>query len=322
MDSWRHVPPAAPLERGFDTLCTNMMLLGGLDIGGTHIKAGAFEENGRLVASVLTEGEALCGGAWKDSVREALGKLEAACGGRLERVGIAAPGLAAKDGRSIRVMPGRLDGLAGLDWTAFLRRESKVPVLNDAHAALLGEVWCGAAQGARDCFMLTLGTGVGGAAMCDGRLLTGHAGRAGHLGHISLNPAGSPDIVGTPGSLEDAIGNHSVAQRTGGRFTMTRDLLAAAKSGDAAAQTVWEESIRALAAGIASLINVLDPEVVILGGGIMAAGDQLMEPLRAYLNSMEWRPGGTCVRLVPALLGDMAGACGAAARALAESEAP
>jgi glucokinase len=294
------------------------MLTAGIDIGGTQIKAGAYAEDGRLVASALTEGEALCGGGWRESVREALAVLEKESGERIERVGIAAPGLAAKDERSIRDMPGRLEGLVGLDWTGFLGREMAVPVINDAHAALLGEVWCGAARGARDCFMLTLGTGVGGAAMCDGRLLTGHMGRAGHLGHISLDPAGAPDIVRTPGSLEDAVGNHSVVRRSGGRFTMTRDLLAAAAAGDAEAEAVWAESVRALGAGIVSLINVLDPEVVILGGGIMAAGEQLMGPLRACMDSMEWKVEGRSVPLVFAMLGEMAGACGAAARVLRE----
>lgn len=291
-----------------------MSIVAGIDIGGTQIKAGAFDAAGRLIAHALTPGEALCGEGWRQSAVDALTQLEAATGGRIEHVGIAAPGLAAKDGRSIRNMPGRLTGLAGLDWTAFLQRSRPVPVLNDAHAALLGEVWCGAARGARDCFMLTLGTGVGGAAMCDGRLLTGHIGRAGHLGHISLDPDGMPDIVNTPGSLEDAIGNHSVARRTGGRFTMTRDLLKGVEAGDAIAAAAWAKSIRALAAGIASLINVLDPEVIILGGGMMAAGDLLMLPLRVELDRCEWRPDGKFVRLEPATLGEMAGACGAAAR--------
>jgi glucokinase len=293
-----------------------MNVTAGIDIGGTQIKAGAYDDSGRLLASALMPGEALCGGNWTQSVRDALAALEDECGVRIERAGIAAPGIAAKDGRSIRDMPGRLTGLVGLDWTTFLQRDAAVPVLNDAHAALLGEVWCGAAKGARDCFLLTLGTGVGGAAMCDGRLLTGHLGRAGHLGHISLDPDGPPGIVRTPGSLEDAIGNHSVARRTGGRFTMTRDLLAAARPGDPDAVTAWEKSVRALAAGIVSLINVLDPAVAILGGGIMAAGDQLMLPLRAHMDLMEWRPGGSGVSLVPAQLGEMAGTCGAAARAL------
>ncbi len=289
----------------------------GIDIGGTQIKAVACDADGRQLASVLTPGEALCGNGWPESVREALARLDRECGVVIPRVGIAAPGLASKDGRSIRDMPGRLKGLPGLDWTEFLGREIPVPVLNDAHAALLGEVWCGAARGARDCFMLTLGTGVGGAAMCDGRLLTGRLGRAGHLGHISLDPRGAPDIVRTPGSLEDAIGNHSVSRRTEGRFTMTRDLLEAAATGDVEAAEVWEESVRVLAAGIVSLINVLDPEVVVLGGGIVAAGEQLLAPLRRHMDLMEWRPDGSPgVPLVPATLGEMAGARGAAARAL------
>jgi glucokinase len=290
-----------------------MNVIAGLDIGGTQIKAGAFDESGRLLASALTPGEALCGDSWRQSVRDALAILEKEAGCRIERAGIAAPGLAAKDGRSIRNMPGRLNGLAGLDWTEFLQRRQPVPVLNDAHAALLGEVWCGAARGVRDCFMLTLGTGVGGAALCHGRLLTGHLGRAGHFGHISLDPDGSPGITGTPGSLEDAIGNHTVAQRTAGRFQSTRELLAAAETGDAVAAAAWDKSVRALAAAIASLINVLDPEVVILGGGIMAAHEKLLLPLSAWLDRMEWRPLDTPVRILPATLGEIAGACGAAA---------
>jgi glucokinase len=294
------------------------MICAGIDIGGTQIKASAFDADGAVLTSVLAPGEALCGEGWRESVRGALCELERECGTRIERVGIAAPGLPARDGRSIRDMPGRLAGLVGLDWTEFLAREVPVRVFNDAQAALLGEVWCGAAKGARDCFLLTLGTGVGGAVMSGGRLLTGHLGRAGHLGHISLDPEGAGDIVRTPGSLEDAIGNHSVGRRSGGRFTMTRDLLAAAAAGDAAAAAVWLRSVQALAAGMAGLINVLDPEVVILGGGIMAAGDQLMVPLRAALEEMEWRLDGYAVRIVPAALGEMAGACGAASAAAQE----
>lgn len=292
-----------------------MSIVAGIDIGGTQIKARAFRDDGTLLASALTPGEALCGPGWCENVREALAQLEAECGTRIERVGLAAPGLASADGRSIRDMPGRLAGLVGLDWTEYLRRPHPVAVLNDAQAALLGEVWCGAAQGSLDCFMLTLGTGVGGAVMSGGRLLAGHRGRAGHLGHISLNPDGAPDIVCTPGSLEDAIGNHSIAARSGGRFTMTRDLLAALAEGDAHAQRVWMVSVRALAAAIASLINVLDPERIIIGGGIAEAGAALFDPLRECLREMEWCLDGEAVPIVPAQLGEYAGTCGAAARA-------
>src|SRR5208282_3807408 len=128
-------------------------------------------------------------------------------------IGLAAPGLAAPDQRLIRCMPGRLPGLERLVWRKVLKAAGPVPVLNDAQAALLGEVWRGAARGARNACLLTLGTGVGGAALVDGRLLRGHIGRAGHLGHASLDPAGPPDVARTPGSLENAIGECTLKAR-------------------------------------------------------------------------------------------------------------
>ena len=191
-------------------------------------------------------------------------------------------------------------------------------MLNDAHAALLGEVWLGAARGRRDVILLTLGTGVGGAAWVDGRLLRGHLGRAGHLGHISLDPSGLPDIARTPGSLEDAIGECTLAARCGGRFASTRDLVEAARR-DPAARAVWLTSVRALGAGIVSLVNVLDPETVLLGGGIAKAGPALFRPLRRYLDQFEWRPDDRRIRLRPARLADRAGAFGAAWNAMRAS---
>jgi glucokinase len=95
-------------------------------------------------------------------------------------------------------MQGRLNGLQGFVWTDFLDSPRPVVVLNDAHAALLGEVWKGAARGYNNVILLTLGTGVGGALLIDGRLAQGNIGRAGHLGHVSLNSDGAPDIAGTP----------------------------------------------------------------------------------------------------------------------------
>ena len=152
--------------------------------------------------------------------------------------------------------------------------------------------------------------------MVDGRLLRGHLGRAGHVGHISLNPEGAPDIVRTPGSLEEAIGDCSVRARSGGKYSTTRELVAAVRAGDGAARDVWERSVRALGAGLASLINVLDPQVIVLGGGIVAAGEALFTPLAAALDQMEWRIGSSKVTLVPATLGAQAGAFGGARRAL------
>ena len=249
--------------------------------------------------------------AWSSGVRKLVERFEAQADATSLPIGISAPGLAARDGSCISWMPGRMHGLEGFRWADFLKRP--VHVLNDAHAAILGEVWQGAAAGARDAVMLTLGTGVGGAVISDGRLLTGHIGRAGHLGHITVDHRGGPDITGTPGSLEDAIGNSTVTVRSEGRFTSTHALLNAVNAGDENALRVWNTSVHALAAGMASLINCFDPETFILGGGIAAgAGDVLMNPLRELLDQMEWRPGGQRVKVVLATLGEWAGATGAA----------
>jgi glucokinase len=147
-------------------------------------------------------------------------------------------------------------------------------------------------------------------------LLRGHLGRAGHFGHISLDPAGSRDIARTPGSLEDAIGECTIHTRAQGRFVSTQALVAASNRNDRNARRVWLKSVQELAAAIASLINVLDPEVVVIGGGIAKAGSALFRPLNQYLARFEWRPGGARVRVVPAKLGDRAGAFGAAWNAI------
>jgi glucokinase len=281
----------------------------GIDIGGTQIKAGTFSSDGAMLAQWTREtGDRPTAGvpAFAETVRQMLREIDApdTC------VGIAAPGVVAKDGRSIAYQPGKMHGIEGFDWGAFLERE--VPVLNDAHAALLGEVWQGAAAGAKDAILLTLGTGVGGAILSDGRLLKGSFGRAGHLGHVSVTESVERSIFGTPGSLEAAIGNYTVGIRSKGRFSSTRELVEAHRAGDAEATAVWEESLRILARAITSFINILDPELVIIGGGITRAGPILFEPLAIYLDEIEWRPAGRQVGIVPAALGEWAGAYGAA----------
>ena len=282
----------------------------GVDIGGTSMKAVVCDDTGRVLDHQTRATGDDGGNQWLRDLPAWIADMAA---GGVDGIGVAAPGLAAEDGQRIASMPGRLSGLEGLDWREFLAANAPVRVLNDAHAALMAEAWCGAAKGCPNVILLTLGTGVGGAAMVDGRILRGRLGRAGHLGHISMNPHGSPDIVNTPGSLESAIGECTLAARSDGRFATTRELIAAMAGGDQAAGKIWDESIRALAAAIAGLINVLDPELVVLGGGIARSGAALLTPLSKYLDRFEWRPGGMRVRLALAELGGYAGAIGAAA---------
>jgi glucokinase len=286
----------------------------GLDLGGSSLKWVAAGKGGEVLEKGAVEFDAARPMSWAEEIGAAVGRISKRKG-RLAGIGVSAPGLAARDGRAIAFMPGRLAGLENLVWRDFLGVDFEVPVLNDAHAALLGEVWVGSARGCANVVMLTLGTGVGGAAMVDGRLLLGAMGRAGHLGHVTVDPNGPGDVTNMPGSLEMAIGNCSILERTNGRFKTTHELLAAHESGDAGATAVWLKSVRDLAFAIGGFINCFDPEVVLVGGGIARAGAALFAPLEGYLRPIEWQPGGRAVPVKAAELGEYAGAMGAASRA-------
>lgn len=288
----------------------------GLDLGGTNIKCLAVSAAGRVRHEVSVPTDDRGDERWQENVRVALAQITRLAGRPPARIGVAAPGLAQADQRAIRDMPGRLKGIVGLVWADFLGVSHAVPVLNDGQAALLGEVWLGAARDSRNAILVTLGTGVGGAALCDGHLLRGHLGRAGHLGHLALDPDGAPDVTGAPGSLEEAIGEQTLARRSGGRFGSTRELVRAHLAGDADASRIWRRSVKALGAALASFTNLFDPEVIVVGGGIAEAGPALFEPLERHLREFEWQIGQHRVRLVPAALGRQAGAFGAARAAL------
>jgi glucokinase len=291
----------------------------GVDLGGTNIKIVVISNDGDVL-EYLTSDTADAEGSWARTIKQHIDLIQKQRGQSPSHIGLAAPGLAAKDGRSIAYMQGRLEGLQGLVWQDVLESPAPVVVINDAHAALLGEVWRGAAKGYRNVILLTLGTGVGGAVLVEGRLIKGQIGRAVHLGHVTVNSDGALDIVNTPGSLEQMIGNYNLGERSGGRFTSTRLLVEAHLRGDKQATTIWLRSTLHLAAAIASFINAFDPEIVIIGGGIAQAGPALFDPLRKELDRFEWRPLGHTVRVIPAALGEKAGAIGAAYYAIQEAK--
>jgi glucokinase len=289
----------------------------GIDLGGTEIKSVAV----RCPSGVIEQQETLptCDGSFdgdqplfQKHVAQLISMHETKLGQPVRWIGLSAPGLATKSGDAIGFMPGRMAGLEGLPWREALGRDHEVHVLNDAQAALMGEIWMGAARGLQDVVMLTLGTGVGGAIVSAGRLLKGRFGRAGHLGHTTVDFEGAPDLCKTPGSIEDAIGELTLNKRSAGVFQSTEALVAAYVAGDANASKIWLRSLRALAATIVSLANAVDPEVVVLGGGITAAGEHLFVPLRDLVTEREWRPAGARVELRHAELGTWAGAYGAA----------
>jgi glucokinase len=279
----------------------------GIDIGGTRIK-GVLLIGSEIVESVYNptgEGE-----TFKLSVRETVEKLRSQCNSPLHAIGLSAPGIPDKKNQAIAVMPGRLPGLEGFIWNDLLGAPSYV--LNDAVCALLAEARLGVASQYKNVVMLTLGTGVGGAILIDGKPYQGAFNKAGHWGHTSVESDGFPDVTGMPGSIEEAIGNVSVSRRSQGRFQDTQELLNAVHDNDPFAQWLWLDSVQKLAVSISGISNALSPEVIILGGGIAQAGEILITPLKRFMEIYEWRPSGNGSLILKAQHSDLAGAVGAA----------
>ena len=270
--------------------------------------------SGALLEQGYTETKDDGAASWKHTVKEVVGKLKDQYASESIVVGISAPGLPDSGNTAIAFMPGRMQGLENFNWSDWLG--SPTCVLNDAVAALMAEARLGAGKGLQHVVMLTLGTGVGGALLLNGKPFQGVFNKAGHIGHMVIDSTGEPDVTGMPGSLEDVIGNVTIERRTGGRFSSTRQLLEAMHTGDAFAAEVWEESVKKLAIGLASITNIISPERIILGGGITEAGADLFEPLKKYMKQYEWNPGGKGVEIVKADFGDLSGAIGAACFAL------
>lgn len=281
----------------------------GVDLGGTRIKTVVVDGKGGLLYQEYTptnDGYE----NWKNTIQSSIEQAKNNLGLSSYVVGISAPGIPNEINSVIEFMPGRLQGLENFNWSSYLNKTTWV--LNDAVAALMAEATLGSARDKKNVVMLTLGTGVGGAILIDGKPYQGNFQKAGHIGHMSLNCEDNVDITGMPGSLEDAIGNCTIQKRSMGKFKDTHSLLEAYRKGDHFAKWVWLASVRKLSIAIASISNMLSPECVILGGGITEAGNDLVEPLESFLSVYEWRPGGNKVEVVKAQFNDMAGAIGAA----------
>ena len=282
----------------------------GIDLGGTRIKAVLVDDIGNTLHEVIIP-TVDQHGQWKESVRSAFNQLNAHVMACDFYVGLSAPGIPDKHNRYIQYVPGRLHGIEGFDWTDFLGHE--VFVINDAVAALSAEAGFGVAKNCTDAVIITIGTGVGGALLINGKIHQGAFQKAGHIGHMSINVDGEPDICGMPGSLEEAIGNYSIHKRSNGKFTDTTELIEAMNNDDEFAKSIWIKSIKSLAVAIASLGNILSPEKIILAGGITKAGSILTNPLEKLINEYEWRIGENHMQIEVAHFGEQAGAIGAAA---------
>ena len=295
-----------------------MSLAIGIDLGGTRIKAVAINASGRILHENYQSTNDGDDQRWKNAVAAAVNELQRVLKTDDIKVGLSAPGLPDAKNSAIAFMPGRMQGLENFIWSGFLNYPTYV--VNDAVAALLGEAKFGAAKDKNNVVMLTLGTGVGGAILINGKPYQGAFNKAGHIGHMVIDDEGDCGVTGMPGSLEECVGNYTIEKRSNGKFTSTLQLIEAYKKGDADAKEIWHRSVRHLALGLCSIANILSPEVIVLGGGISQADKELFEPLEGYMNQYEWRPGGHKTKIVKAICGDMAGAIGAASFALNFSE--
>ena len=289
----------------------------GIDLGCTNIKTVVVDDDGVVLFEGRKETREQDDQHWKQTVRNLIKDFKKNY--PIHAIGLCAPGLADVENKCISFMPGRLPGLENFNWCDFTGE--KVFVLNDAHSALTAEASFGSARGLKHAILLTLGTGVGGGILIDGKLYQGLSQMAGHLGHTTVeSDSHNLDVTNMPGSIEDAIGNLSIEQRSHGKFKTTFQLIESYKGGDSFATWLWLSSVRKLAISIASAINILSPEAVIIGGGIAQADDALMKPLQEFLALYEWRPGGKKTTLKLAQFSDLAGAIGAAGFALSKTK--
>ena len=287
----------------------------GIDVGGTNIKTVVLSKTGEILDrdSIPTEDSPTNPEKWKQNIINLIErKTIQFANGNVDQMkcGISAPGLVCNENKQILHMPDRLRGLEKFIWSDHLNRS--VYVINDAHSACLAEYESFYKGKIKNMLLLTLGTGVGGAAILEGKLYQGAIQRAGHFGHITVDHMGATTMTNMVGSLEYAIGNFSVKERTYHKFNNTKNLVNAYNNSDPLATYWWLLSVQKLATGLASLINSFSPELIVLGGGIVAAGDALFNPLEKFMSLYEWQPGGYQVKITKAQYREFSGAIGAA----------
>lgn len=314
-------------------------LLVGVDLGGTNIKGAVVTEGGEILHRRRCETRAEEG---RDAVIDRIANLiEQLCGDagtppdELLAVGIGAPGpLSTKTGTIIEAP--NLPGWVNVPLRRILqdRLGARVFVENDANAAAWGEKWAGAGRSVSSLICLTLGTGIGGGIVIDGKLLHGIDDTAAEIGHMTILPDGPRCGCGNHGCLEALASATATARRAREAIQAGRDSILAemcggdlsritaamvdeaAAAGDALASEVMRGTAEYLGIAIASLTNVLNPEMAVLSGGMIAAGERLLAPIRETVRKRAFRTPAERIQIVPAERGDDAGVLGAAGIAL------
>ncbi|MEM6837080.1 MAG: ROK family protein [Cyanobacteria bacterium P01_C01_bin.120] len=292
---------------------TNSSQVIGVDLGGTAIKLGRYSDSGNCLAElIVATPQPSTPKAVLTAIVQGIDQLDP--DRRSRAIGIGTPGPACVQGRVARVAI-NLTGWQDVPLAEWIEAKTGLPTVlaNDANCAGLGEAWLGAGCQFQDLIVLTLGTGVGGAIILNGELFVGRTGAAGELGLITLNPEGSPCNSGNRGSLEQHCSVQAVRRETG---CEPSKLAAQALAGDAAAIAYWQQYGRHLGAGLASLIYVLTPEAVILGGGISAGADLFLTTLWQEIEQRVLPSSREDLQILTAQLGNQAGMVGAARLAL------
>jgi glucokinase len=307
-----------------------VVLYVGVDVGGTKVLAGEVTRAGTILRTArrTTPGRRVSASLVEDALTEAV--LEVAAGRRIAAVGLAAAGFVDATGERVMFAP-------HLPWTddpvrdrLSRRWEAPVALDNDANCAAVAEVAYGAARGVTSALMITLGTGIGGAYVLGGEVVRGAQGMAGEFGHMRLVPDGRPCECGLVGCWEQYCSGNALVRLARARMEVEPTVLTdmcggrpevltgpmvteAAEAGDLVARHAFASVGDWLGVGVGALTSALDPEVVVVGGGVSAAGERVLAPARAALDRSVVGAGHRRPpRLVAARLGPEAGIVGAA----------
>jgi glucokinase len=315
----------------------------GVDLGGTNVRAAVLDRGteevvarGPNIPSLAMEGIAQTAGQIVEAVQEAL-NTSGIGRDQILGVGIAVPGHVRASEGLVMWAPNFKDQWKGVPIAHLVETLLGVPVRigNDANLAALGEFRFGAGREVRHMIMVTLGTGVGGGIIVNGKLLDGADGGAGEIGHMIINPGGRGGNTAF-GTVEGEAQRDGIIERAArkiqsgrpttlgarvdyDRFALTPAIIAEeAQKGDAVALEVYEETGYYLGVCVANLINLFNTQMIVVGGGIAQAGDIILDPIRRTATACAIRSMSRICRIVPAELGDNAGVLGGAAMVLQE----
>lgn len=304
----------------------------GLDVGRT-IRGALVSGNGRIIQQKRVVSEVTNPRVFIDQLIETITQLraEGETSNPVLAAGIGWAGMVNHRTQRIEANPNLVD-VSSFDLHAELERATGLPVVvdNDANVAAYGEWRAGAATGSTDVFYITMGTGIGAGLILGGELQRGSLGFAGEFGHFKIDMEGLECACGSTGCLETVASGPNIVRRVReqlfsdpsfslsklardmeGKLTNERVVRAAIEE-DELALTVLKETGRVLGMAVASIMNLLNVEVVVIGGGVMAAGELILKPLRDEAEKGTVAPSFDCCRIVPASLGQDAGIIGAA----------